>query len=76
MADLLEYLAKCLVTDPDRVQVDEHDEGDVNVLELRVAQDDMGRVIGRHGRILEALRQILRAAATREGRRAVVRVVD
>lgn len=76
MGDLLEYLVKCLVGDPDAVSVSERIDADVHLLELRVAESDMGRVIGRRGRVLEALRQVMRAAATREGCRAVVRVVD
>jgi uncharacterized protein len=75
--DLLEYLARSLVDDPDAVTVEGFDEDDGTVvLELRVADDDVGQVIGRGGRTIEALRTVIRAGATREGSRVLVDVVD
>ena len=77
MKDLLEYLARSLVDDPDAVSVDSFEEEDGSlVLELHVADDDVGKVIGRQGRTIAALRSVLRACSTRQGRRVLVDVVD
>jgi predicted RNA-binding protein YlqC (UPF0109 family) len=75
--DLLEFLARSLVADPGAVQVTEVEEieGEV-VLELEVAEDDLGRVIGRGGRVANALRAVMKAAATREDKRVVVDILD
>ena len=76
MRDLVLYLVRTLVEDPDAVQVEELEEdGDV-VLEVTVAQDDLGRVIGRGGRIANALRTIARAAATKEDCRVLVEILE
>ena len=77
MRDLLEFLARSLVADPGAVQVTEVEEieGEV-VLELEVADDDLGRVIGRGGRVANALRAVMKAAATREDKRVVVDILD
>ena len=77
MRDLLDYLARSLVADPDQVQVNEVEEIDGEVvLELEVAEDDLGRVIGRGGRVANALRSVMKAAATREEKRVVVDILD
>jgi uncharacterized protein len=75
--DLLEYLAKGLVDNPEAVAVEsfEEDDGTI-VLELEVAADDVGKVIGRGGRTVNALRCVLRACAARQGRRLLLDVVD
>jgi uncharacterized protein len=75
--DLLAYLARSLVDSPDEVSVDsfEEDDGTI-VLELRVAEDDAGKVIGRGGRTVAALRTVMKAAAVRQGTRVLVDVVD
>jgi predicted RNA-binding protein YlqC (UPF0109 family) len=75
--DLLEYLARSLVTEPDEVEVTEVEEieGEV-VLELEVAEEDLGRVIGRGGRVANALRMVMKAAATRAEKRVVVDILD
>ena len=75
-AELLEYLAKQLVDDPDSVRVERIDEEDAVVLRLHVAQDDVGKVIGRQGRIARALRTIVRAGSVRERRRVQLEIVD
>ena len=75
MRDLLEFLARELVSKPDEVSVSEETGPDGVVFELRVAQDDLGRVIGRGGRTARALRTVIRAASVREGRRAGVEIV-
>ena len=77
MEDLLAFIARGLVDDPRSVQVDSFEEDDGTVVyELTVADDDVGKVIGRHGRTVNALRTVMRACATREGRRVLVDVVD
>ena len=77
MKDLVDFIARALVDEPGAVSVDSFEEDDGSmVYELRVADDDVGKVIGRSGRTVNALRTVVRAAATREGRRALVDVVD
>ena len=77
MRDLLDFLARSLVADPDAVQVNEVEEIDGEVvLELEVAEDDLGRVIGRSGSVANALRSVMKAAATREEKRVVVDILD
>jgi predicted RNA-binding protein YlqC (UPF0109 family) len=74
--ELLLYLARQLVAHPDDVSVTEVETAEGVVLELRVAEGDVGRVIGRGGRTARALRTVVRAAAVREGRRANVEIVS
>jgi predicted RNA-binding protein YlqC (UPF0109 family) len=76
VAELLEYLARQLVDEPDAVRVEPVDEGDTLVLRLHVAADDVGKVIGRQGRIARALRTIVRASSARENRRVVLEIAD
>ena len=76
MTELLEYLARQLVDNPDEVRVEELDEGDTLVLRLHVAEDDLGKVIGRQGRIARALRTVVRAGSARERRRVQLEIVD
>jgi predicted RNA-binding protein YlqC (UPF0109 family) len=76
MAELLEYLARRLVDQPDDVRVERLEEEDTIVLRLHVAQDDLGKVIGRQGRIARALRTIVRAGSARERRRVQLEIVD
>jgi predicted RNA-binding protein YlqC (UPF0109 family) len=77
MRELLDFLARSLVADPDAVEVNEVEEIDGEVvLELEVAEDDLGRVIGRGGRVANALRSVMKAAATREEKRVVVDILD
>ena len=77
MKDLIEFLARALVDSPDDVSVESFEEDDGTVVyEVRVAEDDVGKVIGRSGRTVNALRAVVRAAAMREGRRVLVDVVD
>jgi uncharacterized protein len=75
--DLLEYLARALVDKPDEVSVEGFDEDDGTiVLELTVADDDVGKVIGRGGRTISSLRTVMRAVASRQDERVMVDVVD
>lgn len=76
MAELLEVLARRLVDDPDAVRVEREQRDDVVVLRLFVAKEDIGKVIGRQGRIARALRQLVRAAAGRRRERVVLEIVD
>jgi uncharacterized protein len=75
-AELVEYLARRLVDEPDAVRVEEHEREGELVLELHVAPDDVGKVIGRQGRIARALRTVVRAAAAREDRRVLLEIVE
>jgi uncharacterized protein len=77
MRDLLEHSARGLVNDPDEVSVEQFEEDDGTiVLELAVADDDYGKIIGRGGRTANALRTIVKAAAVKENRRVLVDIVD
>ena len=75
MAELVAYLARHLVDQPDAVRVDRVEEDGALVLRLHVAAEDLGKVIGRHGRIARALRTIVRAGAVRENRRVLLEIV-
>jgi predicted RNA-binding protein YlqC (UPF0109 family) len=75
--DLLEFLARALVDKPDEVSVEGFDEDDGTIaLELTVAEDDVGKVIGRGGRTISSLRTVMRAVASRQDERVMVDVVD
>jgi predicted RNA-binding protein YlqC (UPF0109 family) len=76
VTDLLEDLARRLVDEPDAVRVEREERDDVIVLRLYVAKDDVGKVIGRQGRIARALRQLTRAAAGRRHKRVVLEIMD
>ena len=75
MKELLLYMAKSLVDDPDSVTVTEI-EGETTVLELRVAPEDMGKLIGRQGRIAKEIRTIMKSVAQRNGKKVSVEIVD
>ena len=76
MDRLLEFLARSLVDNPDGVSVEASEDEDVLVLELRVAGDDAGQLIGRRGRTISALRTVMRAAGAAQDRRVLVDLVD
>jgi predicted RNA-binding protein YlqC (UPF0109 family) len=76
MEDLLAYLVKGLVDHPEQVAVESFEEDDALVLELHVADDDTGKVIGRNGRTVHAIRTVMRACGSKQGRRVLVDVVD
>ena len=76
MKALTEYIARSLVDHPDEVIVDEIHNGHHVTLELSVAKDDMGRVIGKSGRVANAIRTLLRVAAEREGSQVTLDVVE
>ena len=75
-AELVEYLARRLVEKPEEVEVEEFDEDDAHVIELHVASDDLGRVIGRGGRIARAMRTLVRAGGAHGDRRVLLEIVE
>ncbi len=75
MKELVDVIAKSLVENPEAVTVTETVKEHVTVLELHVAQEDMGKVIGKQGRIAKAIRSVVKAAASREGKKVVVEIV-
>ncbi|MDW7739898.1 MAG: KH domain-containing protein [Bacillota bacterium] len=76
MKELLEHIAKALVDNPEQVSVHLVESDRLVVLELRVAPEDMGKVIGKQGRIAKAIRTVVNAAAIRESKRVVVEIVQ
>lgn len=76
MKALVEYMAKALVDDPDRVLVTEQTRGPEVTLELRVGPGDMGRVIGRGGRVVNAMRALVQMAAARQAKRAQLEIIE
>lgn len=75
MKELLEYLAKALVDKPEEVTVSQVEGERSVILELRVSADDMGKVIGKQGRIAQALRTIVKAAAVKDGKRVMIEII-
>jgi predicted RNA-binding protein YlqC (UPF0109 family) len=75
MEDLVEYLAKALVDKPDEVRVERSERDGATVLQLHVAPDDVGKVIGRQGRVARALRTLVRASGGRSNERALLEIV-
>jgi len=75
MKDSVQFIAYCLVDDPEEVSVTEIDGRHYSVIELKVAQDDKGKVIGKQGRIAEAIRTILSAASAKDKKRSVLEIV-
>jgi uncharacterized protein len=76
MKELIDYIAKSLVDDPEQVKVTQERIGGKIRLELRVAKDDMGRVIGKSGRVANAMRVLLRVSASRDGKQASLDVIE
>ena len=75
MKELVEVIAKALVDDPDSVVVTEREEKKATVLEVKVADPDMGKVIGKQGRIAKAIRSVVKAAAAKEDKKVVVDII-
>jgi predicted RNA-binding protein YlqC (UPF0109 family) len=73
---MLDFLTRALVEDPDAVEVDEFEENGDLVYEISVADDDLGRVIGKGGRVANALRMVAKAAAVKQERRVIVDILD
>ncbi|HHY06636.1 MAG TPA: KH domain-containing protein [Clostridia bacterium] len=76
MEELVKVIANALVDNPEAVQVSRQEEEDKIIIELRVAPEDMGKVIGKQGRIARAIRTVVRASATREQKKVIVDIVD
>jgi predicted RNA-binding protein YlqC (UPF0109 family) len=76
MRDLVEFLARALVEDPDSVRVEEVEEDGDLVLEISVGGDDLGRLIGKGGRVANAIRTVAKAASTRAERRVLVEFIE
>ncbi|MFW5771653.1 MAG: KH domain-containing protein [Spirochaetota bacterium] len=74
--DLVEYMVKSLVDYPDEVEIREIEGEKSTILELKVTKDDIGKVIGKHGRIARAIRTIINASATKSGKRVVLEILD
>jgi len=74
--ELLEFLARSLVDHPEEVRVEEIGSGEQVTLRLTVAKDDVGKVIGKQGRIARALRTVVKASAVKDGKQATVEIVD
>ena len=75
MKELVEYMAKSLVDNPDKVSVNEVDGEQSLILELKVAPEDMGKVIGKQGRIAKAIRTVVKAAAVKQHKRVIVEII-
>lgn len=76
MKELVEVIAKALVDDPDSVVVTEREEKKATVLKVKVADSDMGKVIGKQGRIAKAIRSVVKAAAAKEDKKVIVDILD
>ncbi|PID85410.1 MAG: RNA-binding protein [Chloroflexi bacterium] len=76
MKELVEFIVKSLVDNPDEVHVDAFDERSETILELSVAAEDMGRVIGKNGRVINSIRTLVQVSAAKEGRRVSLEVLE
>lgn len=76
MKELVEVIAKALVDNPDSVVVTEREDKKATVLEVKVADSDMGKVIGKQGRIAKAIRSVVKAAAAKEDKKVIVDILD
>jgi predicted RNA-binding protein YlqC (UPF0109 family) len=75
--ELLEYMVKELVDNPDNVEIEEEEEDEKTVIfKLKVAEDDLGKVIGKKGRTANALRVVMRAASAKRGKSSIVKIID
>ena len=75
MVELVEFIAKALVDDPDKVKVNQIEGEQSIIIELKVAEDDMGKVIGKQGRIAKAIRTVVKASAAKYDKRVVVEII-
>lgn len=76
MGELVEMLAKALVDDPDAVYVEQVEEDDSTIIELKVAPEDMGKVIGKQGKIAKAIRTVVKSMAIKENKKVIVKIID
>ena len=75
MVELVRYIAEYLVDNPEEVNVQQVEEDDIIIIELKVAQEDMGKVIGKQGRIAKAIRTVVKAASLREKKKVTVEII-
>lgn len=75
MEGLVEYIVKALVSQPDQVNITRVERDDATVIEVRVAPDDMGKIIGKQGRIARAMRTVVKAASSKEEKRVIVDII-
>jgi hypothetical protein len=76
MKELIKYIARALVDNPEMVEVSEVEGNQTSVLELKVAKEDLGKIIGKHGRTAQSIRTILSAASAKHKKRAVLEIVE
>ncbi|MCD4819079.1 MAG: KH domain-containing protein [Candidatus Cloacimonetes bacterium] len=76
MTELLEYIVKSLVDDPDSIEIKEIEKDKTTVYELRAAKSDIGKIIGKRGRTIGAIRILMNAASPREGNRTVLEIIE
>lgn len=76
MKDLITFIAKALVDHPEQVEVTETEEGQVTLVKLKTAKDDLGKVIGKHGRMAQAMRTILGASARKLDRQCTLEIIE
>lgn len=76
MKELIEYIAKSLVTDPTQVQVEQIRRGPQVIIKLEVAKEDMGRIIGRNGKVANSIRVLLRVSAAKENKKIILDIVE
>ena len=76
MRELVEVIAKALVDSPEEVVVTEREDGNAIIIELRVSKNDMGKVIGKQGRIAKAIRSVVKAASSKEERKVIVDIIQ
>ena len=76
MKELIEYIASSMVDDPSQVEINQYQRGSHVTLKLRVAKEDMGRIIGKGGRVANAMRLLLRVSAAQEGKQANLDIVE
>ena len=76
MQELVRYLARALVSNPDAVEIKETESGGASVIEIKVAKQDLGRIIGKQGRTAKSIRTLLNAAASRDNRRVILEIVE
>lgn len=76
LRDLVTFIARAIVDEPDKVEVSEVEGERAVVFEVRVAPEDMGKIIGKKGRVIHAVRSLVQAAAVREGKRATVEILE
>mgnify|MGYP001082049965 CR=1 FL=1 len=75
MESLVEYIVKALVSQPDQVNITRVERDDATVIEVRVASEDMGKIIGKQGRIARAIRTVVKAASSKEEKRVIVDII-